>query len=236
MTEILDGKLIRTLRLEKGTSRQQLAKETKMSERTLAGIERGDNHRALPLRYLVSLAHALGLHPGQLFLQPDTEGAPQRDDVRIEAALLSLRRHRPTAHIRKTLGLTHEQWDEAMQRIRARLADTGSTLISHDNGQSLITAREGVLTKGELAALRGPEQARNDLTLQQAQMLKRVIDGETDVSVLTKYANQNQRLALGYLEKNEIVRHDNRSYRLAGEIKYSLGLSDLPPRARRKPQ
>ena len=157
---------------------------------------------------------------------------PQPDDIRIEAALLSLRRHRPTDHIRATLGLTQEQWHQATAKLRARLAKGGSTLVCHDNGQSLIRARDGILTKQELAELRRPERARNDLTLQQAQMLKRVIDGDT--ATLTIAATKNERLALGYLENNGVIQPEAGAYSLPAEIAYSLGLTNIPPRGKRK--
>ena len=59
------GANVRRLRNAKGLSQEALAHEAGMSMRYLAGLERGEENPSL--LFLVKLADALGVGPGQLF-------------------------------------------------------------------------------------------------------------------------------------------------------------------------
>ncbi|RYG80360.1 MAG: XRE family transcriptional regulator [Alphaproteobacteria bacterium] len=59
------GENIRRLRRAKGLSQEALAHESGMAMRYLAGIERGEENPSLA--FLVRIATALGVTPGDLF-------------------------------------------------------------------------------------------------------------------------------------------------------------------------
>ena len=65
--EAIVGANIRRLRKAKGLTQEQLAHESEIAMRYIAGVERGEENPSL--RYLVKIAEALGAEPADLFRQ-----------------------------------------------------------------------------------------------------------------------------------------------------------------------
>jgi hypothetical protein len=66
-------------------------------------------------------------------------------------------------------------------------------------------------------------------------MLKRIIGGETDPTrLLGKQVSTSDRMAFGYLERNRLIDLEEGRYTVAGDVAFSLGLTDFPTRPRRK--
>lgn len=62
--EAILGANIRRLRKAKGLTQEQLAHESEVAMRYIAGVERGEENPTL--RYLVKIAEALGVDPADL--------------------------------------------------------------------------------------------------------------------------------------------------------------------------
>lgn len=63
--EAIVGANIRRLRKAKGLTQEQLAHESGVAMRYVAGVERAEENPSL--RFLVKIANALGAEPGELF-------------------------------------------------------------------------------------------------------------------------------------------------------------------------
>lgn len=61
---VIVGANIRRLRKAKGLTQEQLAHEARLATRYLAGVERAQEN--VTLKYLVKIADALGVEPGEL--------------------------------------------------------------------------------------------------------------------------------------------------------------------------
>jgi hypothetical protein len=128
----------------------------------------------------------------------------------IEAALYHRRRHARGLEIRTGLGLTERQWREGVDTLRDRLRGTVANFAQHEDGLCWITATEGALTRQQIKAVLRPERARDDVNLNQARMLKRILDGDTNIYELTTNARPPDVTALGYLERNDFIRREGR--------------------------
>jgi transcriptional regulator with XRE-family HTH domain len=231
---ILNVDFIRSRRLEVGMTRRQLADACKATDRALLGLERGENHAQFPLFRVALIAEALGVSIADLLVGRGEAMEPASNDVRVEAALLTLHRHPRARDVRHALGLSEFEWDEAITGLRQRLAPTGATLVHHESGHCWVGAREGVLTRAELEAVKRPERARTELGVHQARMLSRILNGDDDPRRLAASQRRTDLIALGYLERNDFIRLQGNRYALSGDIAYSLGLTNTPPRHKRQ--
>jgi transcriptional regulator with XRE-family HTH domain len=218
-----------------GLSRRALQRACGFTERTLLSFERGENHQVFPARDLLALAEALAVDPAQLLLRAEPE-APQPDDIRLEAALRTPRIPPKTRTVRHALGMSEAAFEDALDKLRRRLAGTGTAVVAHGEGAAALVPRAGVLTTAEIDALERPLRAASELPLVEARLLKRIVDGDGDPEAVRGRANRAGRIALGSLENQRLIRHnDARRYEPTADVRFSLGLTDLPPR-RRKPQ
>jgi transcriptional regulator with XRE-family HTH domain len=177
---LLDVGFVNELRLRAGLSRRQLRRVVGFDDNRWRMLARGRGHDALTIGALVRLGDALGVHPGALLeggrqVHADAAG----DDIKLEAALLSLDGMTRIETVSAALGWDMTRGLRAAASLRRRLAGTGSVFVSTNTGIAL-RAREEVLTDTERSALARGTLPAGGMTITAARLLRRVTAGELE--------------------------------------------------------
>jgi transcriptional regulator with XRE-family HTH domain len=222
---LLDFEFIAHRRRELGLSLRALGRLVGMNGVSLAEFERGASQAGLRADTITKLAHALHTEPHDL-LRHDERARPsaQRDDIRLEAAILRSRRRRPLADYQRPLGLSPLQLRRAADRLERRLEGTGAELRRH--GGFSIQPRGGVLTRKELRHLNERQSRRPALRLDQVRTLHQVMNGHVEALVFDGALHGGSFPAtVGYLLKNGYIRENDGQYQLTDRVALSLGLN-----------
>ena len=224
---LLDTRLLIERRVALGLSRLQLAKRVAKSPTVIGGLERGDNHETLTLGLVASLASALAVQPRDLFATP-TDGVPQPDDVRVEAALSMVDKALSTRELASGLDWSDARTLAALESLRERLAPSGVNLHQHA-GRWYLRSRVAVLSREEQRGVEQARVAKARLSLYDAQVLATVVAGYATARWVADASNA-QRVSLATLLRLAYAEPDrDGGLSVTESVRYSLGLDRRAP-------
>lgn len=181
---VLDGALVRVLRLAAGMSERDLAGKVGFSTTTLVSVESGLGQTArvaesVSINQMRLLAEALGVPVAALVL-PEPQAAPAApDDAKaLGALLMHADRLISPEDLADALGWTLDRVHAAAADLRPALAAVGMTITS--GGYRAASIRLASATAGTSPAERSADTARRDakgMHRAQAVVLWRIVNG-----------------------------------------------------------
>ncbi len=191
-------------------------------------IESGAPCPTMTLAELENLATALGVEPATLLgRQADADqraSAPRADIARLGALLARARRLTPLAALTRGLGWERERVLDVAAALRVRLEPVGLTVHEF---QSALQIRPLALDGLDLAAAVREQRACERLTRAEAELLRRIVQGDLDERAALSRAGK---ALLARLVEAGLVSWpasdplERRRLRPAPELLYSLGI------------
>jgi transcriptional regulator with XRE-family HTH domain len=175
----LNASLIEQRRKELNLTIRAVARAPNASDATIARLERGSGQGKLTLDFVSRLAQKLGLEPVDLFLAKPSTAAPTPDDVKIEAALLAIRRMVSADELARGLGWSITRVKRALKNLKDRLRPTGLRLHNSGGKYGLAYSAQALPTT-ELRSLEREGVARSGMTVRDARLLHGVLAGKID--------------------------------------------------------
>jgi transcriptional regulator with XRE-family HTH domain len=210
-----------------GMSPIALARALGVSTVAIRSLEQGANHSNLTLHRVERLAHALGLPINALFPvddRPENSTATALE-LKVEAALAIVGKKVDPDDLATALNCTLDDVHAACKALQRRRA--GSALRPYySGGQWGLAVNRTLLTKQQITDLERAFTTRNRITVNEAVLLKRIIDSEAGFKADELTHAQRPLLArflrLGWVERL------NSQYVITDDVRAALG---LPPHA-----
>lgn len=228
---LLDTDLITERQLALGMSPIALARALGVSTVAIRSLERGTNHANLTLHRVKLLADTLGIPIAELFTREHETAdiAPTSEDLKAEAALALIGKKIDPEDYATALGRTLADAHVAFKTLRQRRANT-ALHVQYRSGQWGFSPDPTLLTKSEAQALERACMKRTRITVNEAALLKEIIDARDGLAADDLTHAQRRILArflrLGWVEK------PSGRYLVTEAVVFSLGLSErtLPRR------
>lgn len=231
----LDTNFIVARRLQLGYSQRDMENETGLSGPTIAAVETARNHEKMTLAMLERIADALQVPAERLLAErhrePQASGAAtahlSNDARRLGELLLSLDKAIPRAAASRVLGLDIKRIHETVDELIRYTSVPDSLLkITTSNGRVGLVPRDDAVTPDELVALHHAVMAVDGLRHPAARMLSAVAHGEikSDREQQIRHADLPHLQSL--LKQRLIERTADGQLHLAGDVAFSLGLTD----------
>jgi transcriptional regulator with XRE-family HTH domain len=223
----LDIALIRERRQSLGMSGRELGRRLGRSSTWWMTLENGRDHDEVTLGFLERLSEVLEVEAAALLGRAagPQDASSASDTAKLEAALAEAGRAVPPEQLAAALGWPLSRLTAGVEALRARQAGTGLRVY---NGIGLhLRPAETVLGASERRRLHTQRRALHGLRRDEAQLMLKVLRGEV-AGEWEQRAGNNDRVTLGTLLRQGLVKRHGDGYRMTPAVGYSLSVVKSP--------
>src|SRR5690606_35340008 len=183
---ILNGEYIRRRRRDLRLSQRFLAKQLAVTSRVIAALEEGTNHATLPIGFVCDLADQLGVDVRDLSLKEPPPPADGFEELaaQIGAFLFQTGTLVGTGALAEAFDVTLDEIDDALRLLEAGVETVGLSLQRTVSGDVALHPKTPLDTEAQRRLVR-QHHARRGLSLTEARVLYRLLDGPVDEGKLS---------------------------------------------------